>query len=140
MEFSNAVSFLEANHRAVVSTHGPVGGIQNSIVVAGPFQGKMGFVSVQGNTAKVRNLRRNPQCSVLTVDSDWRSYVIVEGQATLFDSGNTDAEELRLLRRAVYSASGGGEHPNWAEYDQVMGDQDAVVVLTSPDKVYGMIR
>jgi len=74
------------------------------------------------------------------VDSDWRSYVIVEGQATLFDSGNTDAEKLRLLRRAVYSACGGGEHPNWDEYDQVMGDQDAVVVLTSPDKVYGMIR
>ena len=77
---------------------------------------------------------------MLTVTNDWRSYVVVEGQAILHDDGNTGAEELRLLRRAVYSACGGGEHPNWEEYDRVMQDQDAVVVLTSPDKVYGMIR
>lgn len=140
MEFSEAVPFLAANHRAVISTQQPDGGIQNSIVVAGSYQGQMGFVSVQGKTAKVRNLRRDPKCTVLTVTSDWRSYVIVEGKATLYDSGNTDAEELRMLRRAVYSACGGGEHPDWDEYDQVMADQDAVVVLTSPDKVYGMIR
>lgn len=140
MEFSEAAPFLEANHRAVVSTHQAGGGIQNSIVVAGPLRGQMGFVSVWGKTAKVRNLRRDPRCSVLTVTSDWRSYVVVEGQAILHDSGNTGAEELRLLRRAVYSACGGGEHPDWEEYDRVMQDQDAVVVLTSPDKVYGMIR
>ena len=70
MEFSEAVPFLEANHRAVVSTHQAGGGIQNSIVVAGPFRGQMGFVSVWGKTAKVRNLRRDPRCSVLTVTND----------------------------------------------------------------------
>jgi preprotein translocase subunit Sss1 len=77
---------------------------------------------------------------VLAVAADWRSYVVVEGQAQLLDAGNTEAEELRRCLREVYRACGGGEHPDWEEYDRVMRERGAVVVLVSPDRIYGLLR
>ena len=65
---------------------------------------------------------------------------MVEGQASLMDARNTDAEELRVLLREVYRACGDQEHPDWEEYDRVMRQQDAVVVLVRPDRVYGLLR
>ena len=140
MEFEEVRPFLEANHRGVVTTFQRNGAAQVSIVVCGPYQGDMALVSVRGNSAKVRNLRRDPRCTILTVTPDWRSYVVVEGQAQLKDARNTDAEELRLELRQVYRACGGGEHPNWNEYDQIMQQQDAVAVLVRSDRIYGLLR
>ncbi len=88
----------------------------------------------------MHNLRRNPHCSVLSVKPDWRSFVIVEGQAQLSDARNTEAEELRRLLREVFRACGDKDHPDWEEYDRAMVDQDAVVVLVPPDRVYGRVR
>ncbi len=140
MEFEEARPFMEANHQGVITTRQRNGGTQVSIVVCGAYQGKAAFVSVRGKSAKVRNLRRDQNCTVLTVTPDWRNFVVVEGQATLFDAGNTDAEELRVLLREVYRACGDKEHPDWEEYDQAMVQQEAVVVLVSPDRVYGRVR
>ncbi len=100
MEFEEVRPFLEANHRGVVMTFQPAGAIQSSIVVLGAYQGNVAFVSVRGSSAKVRNLRRDPRCTVLAVKQDWRSYTVVEGQARLLDLGNTGAQELRRLLRA----------------------------------------
>lgn len=140
MEFEAAKAFLESNHRGVVTTTQKNGAAHDSIVVCGHYQGKMIFVSVRGNSRKVYNLRRDPRCTVLGVSDDWRSYVVVEGQAQLMDYGNTNDEELRVHLRDAFRACGGGEHPDWDEYDQAMHKQDAVMVLVSPDTVYGMIR
>ena len=140
MKFEDAVPFLQKNHRGVISTYQKNGGMQSSIVVCGTYQGNGAFVSVRGNSAKVRNLRQDPRCTILAVTSDWRSYVVVEGQTTLKDARNTDAEELRILLREVFRACGDKDHPDWEEYDQAMVKQDAVVVLVSPDRVYGILR
>ncbi|MEC9279525.1 MAG: TIGR03618 family F420-dependent PPOX class oxidoreductase, partial [Chloroflexota bacterium] len=139
MEFEDARPFMETNHRGVISTLQRNGAVQTSIVVCGAHEGKAAFVSVRGNSAKVRNLRRNRQCTVLSVSDDWRGCVAVEGQAQLFDLRNTPAEELRVLLRAVFQACGDKDHPDWEEYDRAMVEQDAVVVLVPPDRVYGRI-
>ena len=140
MEFEDARPFMETNHRGVIHTIQRNGAIQTSIVVCGAYQGNAAFVSVRGNSAKIRNLRRNPTCTVLSVSTDWRGYVAVEGQARLMDARNTGAEELRLLLREVYRACGDKDHPDWEEYDRVIREQDAVVVLVPPERVYGMLR
>ena len=111
-----------------------------SIVVCGPFQGDAAFVSIRGSSAKIRNLRRDPRCTVLAVTDDWSSFVAVEGFATLRDPDNTEPEELRVLLRDVYRACGGGEHPDWDEYDEVMLRQREVVVTVPPDRIYGLVR
>ena len=88
MEFEEARAFMESNHPGVISTYQRNGAIHNSIVVCGAYKGNAAFVAVRGNSRKVHNLRRNPHCSVLSVKPDWRSFMIVEGQAQLFDARN----------------------------------------------------
>ena len=140
MDIEEARPFMEANHQGVITTLQRNGASQVSIVVCGAYQGNAAFVSVRGNSAKVRNLRRNPNCTVLTVTPDWRNFVVVQGQATLYDAGNTGAEELRVLLREVYRACGDKEHPDWEEYDRAMVQQEAVVALVKPEQVYGRVR
>ena len=140
MEFEEARPFMESNHRGGITTVQRNGAMQNSIVVCGAYQGKAAFVSVRGSSAKVRNLRRDPKCTVMAVDDNWRGCVVVEGHAQLFDRGNTDHEELRKMMRLVYRACGDKDHPDWEEFDRAMVSQDAVVVLVEPQRVYGLIR
>ena len=140
MEFEEVRRFLESNHRGVVNTHQRDGAVQSSIVVTGVYDGAVAFVSVNGRSAKVRNLRDDPRCTVLAVADNWSSYVTVEGRARLFDGGNTDSDELRLLLRDVFKACGDGEHSDWQEYDRVMRRQQAVAVLVRPDRIYGLLR
>ena len=140
MEFEQAKAFLANNHRAVVNTLGAGGGIQSSIVVCGAYQEYMAFVSVRGRSAKIRNLRRNSQCTVVATSADWRNYVVVEGEARLFDSTNTPAEELRQKLREVFQVCGDGTHSDWDEYDRVMRQNEAVVVLVTTERVYGLLR
>ncbi len=140
MEFEEARPFMESNHPGVISTHQRNGAIHNSIVVCGAYKGNAAFVAVRGNSRKVHNLRRDPHCSVLSVTPDWRSFVIVVGLAQLFDARNSEGEELRVLLQEVFRACGDKDHPDWEEYDRAMVDQDAVVVLVPPDRVYGRVR
>ena len=139
MEFEEARPFMETNHRGVITTVQRNGAMQNSIVVCGAYQGNAAFVSVRGNSAKVRNLRREPRCTVMAVDEGWRGCVVVEGQARLYDRTNTEHEELGQMLRLVYRACGDKDHPDWEEYDRAMVEQDAVVVLVSPERVYGRL-
>ena len=140
MEFEDVRPFMEKNHRGVITTYGRNGGMHNSIVVSGAYQGNAAFVIVYGNSAKTRNLRRDPRCTVMNVDTNWQNYAVVEGQAQLLDYHNTDAEELRVLLREVFRACGDKDHPDWEEYDRAMVQQDAVIVLVKPESVYGLLR
>ena len=140
MEFADVQPFLQRHHRGVITTYQLNGAAHASIVVCGAYQDQAAFVIVRGKSVKVRNLRRNPRCTVLAVTADWRGWVSVEGEAQLFDVRNTEAEQLRLLLRDVYRACGDKEHPDWDEYDQAMRQQDAVVVLVRPQRVYGLLR
>jgi PPOX class probable F420-dependent enzyme len=140
MDFDDARPFLETHHRGVIATRRPNGAIHSSIVVVGAYEGNAAFVSVYPRSQKIRNLRRDPNCTVLGVTDHWREWVSVEGQATLFDYNNMDAEEMRVMLREVYMACSHTEHPDWEEYDQAMIDQEAVIVLVKPERVYGLLR
>ena len=137
MEFSDALAFLQEQHSSIVTTIGRSGRPQATILRAGPHEGKMAFV-VRGDTVKLRNLARDPHCTVLTVETSWRRYVTVEGSAAVHGPDNTDAEELRLLLRTVFTAAG-GTHDNWDEYDRVMREERRAVVIVTPERVYGRV-
>lgn len=140
MEFEDARPHFENNHRGVITTFQANGAGHSSIVVCGAYQGNAAFVIVKGSSAKARNLRRDPRCTVMSVADSWRSFVAVEGPATLMDYRNTDSEKMRVELREVFRACGDKDHPNWDEYDQAMVKQDAVIVLVKPERVYGMLR
>ena len=140
MEFEQAKTFLASNHRAVVNTINPNGYVQSSIVVAGAYNDYLALVSIRGSSSKITNLKKNPKCTVNVTSYDWRNYVVVEGDATLIDSTNTAEEPLRLQLREIFQVCGDGTHSDWDEYDRVMKQQDAVIVLINPLKVYGLLR
>lgn len=140
MEFEEARPFLERHHWGVVTTHQRHGAAQSSVVFSGAYQGHAAFVAVYGKSAKVRNLRRDPRCTVLYAAKDWRSWVTVEGEVQLFDYTNMEAEKMRQMFRDIYNACGDREHPDWEAYDRAMVTQEAVAVLVRPDRVYGLVR
>jgi PPOX class probable F420-dependent enzyme len=126
---------------AVVSTLRPDGTIQSSVVNAGvldhPRTGESVLAFVTYGRVKLANLRDRPQVTAV-FRSGWR-WAAIEGQAELAGPADTqpwlDAEGLRLLRRAVFTAAG-GQHDDWAEYDRVMAEQGRTVVLVQPRRVY----
>ena len=138
--YKDAVPFLNRHHRGVVGTNRPNGSTHSSIVVCGAYEGKAAFVSVYPNSQKIRNLRRDPKCTILSVSEDWREYVVVEGTVKLFDYDNTETEKVRLMLRDVYLSCSDSPHPDWKEYDEAMVNQKAVIVLVKPSKLYGLVR
>ena len=140
MKFQDVVPFLATNRRGVVSTKKPNGAMHSSIVVCGAYKGNAAFVSVYPKSQKVKNLRRNSDCTVLSVTEDWRSYAVIEGKAALSDYANTEAENMRIMLREVYMACSNTPHSNWEEFDEAMVKQEAVIVLVRPDRVYGLLR
>ena len=142
MEFQDYENFVNANNkRGIITTYRRNGAGHISIVVVGAYNGKAAYVIVRGNSVKVRNLQRDPRCTVTAVSEGWRSCVSVEGTSTTMSYHDTDAETMRVELREVYRAcSAHGDHPDWEEYDQAMVDQDAVIVLVEPERVYGFVR
>jgi PPOX class probable F420-dependent enzyme len=126
---------------AVVSTARADGTIQSSVVNAGvladPESGRdvVGFVTY--GKAKLANLRARPQVTV-TFRAGWQ-WAAIEGAARIIGpddpASGVDAEGLRLLRRAVFTAAG-GTHEDWDEYDRVMEHERRAAVLVTPTRVY----
>ena len=47
---------------------------------------------------------------------------------------------MRVKLREMFMCCGDSEHSDWEEYDVAMKEQDAVIVLVAPDRVYGLLR
>jgi PPOX class probable F420-dependent enzyme len=126
---------------AVISTTRAAGTIQSSVVNAGvladPRTGQDVVAFVTYGKAKLANLRARPQITV-TFRAGWQ-WVAVEGHAAIIGPDDpapgVDDEQLRLLRREVFTAAG-GSHEDWDEYDRVMAEQRRAVVLVTASRVY----
>ncbi len=94
-------------------------------------------VSVTDGRAKTANLRRDPRASFHVGSEDGWAYAVVEGRAELTapaaEPDDGTVEELVGLYRSLR-----GEHPDWAEYRQVMVDEGRLVLRLHVERVYGM--
>ncbi len=132
------LKFMTENHNAVLSTYRRDGATQMSIVTTGPSKDGVAFSTTE-NRAKLRNLERNPRCSLLVAQDNWWGYVVLEGVAEIISLKTTGAHDLRDAMRDVYRAAAGKEHPNWDEYDEVMRQENRVGVVVIPNKTYGTV-
>lgn len=126
----------------VLSTLRGDGSIQSSVVNAGvlahPLTGEQVVALVAiGGTRKLANLRADPR-STIVARAGWQ-WATVEGTAQLVGPedphADVDAESLRVLLRAVFTAAG-GTHDDWDEYDRVMAEERRTAVLVVPKRVY----
>jgi len=140
MNYQEALPFLRKNHKGVVSTNRPDGSTHSSIVVCGIYQDKPTFVSVYPKSQKIMNLRRNPNCTLVSVTGDWRNYAVIEGTASMMDYNDTEPVLMRSKLREAYMACSDTPHPDWEEYDEAMIRQKAVIVTLRPVRVYGLLR
>ncbi|MBW0116441.1 pyridoxamine 5'-phosphate oxidase [Pseudonocardia abyssalis] len=106
----------------------------NAGVLDHPVTGEPVVGYVTYGPVKLRTLRARPATSILW-RAGWR-WAAVDGDSELRGPGDVDAEELRLLLRAVFTACG-GTHDDWDAYDRAMLDEGRVAVLIAPRKVYG---
>ena len=132
----NVKSFVSENRQAVLTTFRRDGAAQMSIITVGPYRDGVAFTTT-ADRAKLINLKRNPQCSLLVSKRDWWGYVVLEGHAQVISSDNTDAEELKMALRDVYRAAAAKEHPDWDEYDEAMRTERRAAVIVVPEKIYG---
>lgn len=131
------------NGLAGLSTLRADGNVQSTVVNAGvidhPVTGTpvAAFVG-RPATRKIAHLRANPTATLL-----WRAgwaWAAAEGTAEIIgpddplDGVGTD--QLPRLLRTVFTASGGGQHDDWAEYDRVMAAEGRMVVLLTPTRIY----
>ena len=126
----------------VVSTLRGDGSIQSSVVNAGvldhPVTGRpvVGLVA-RGGSRKLANLRARPQATIV-VRAGWE-WASAEGPAELAGPSDPlpglDAEAVRVLLRAVFTAAG-GTHDDWDTYDRVMAAEGRTAVLVEPRRVY----
>lgn len=102
-------------------------------VQASPVTGAVGadgrlLVSSYPSRAKVRNLRREPDCSVVVLSDDFGgAWVQLYGTAEVVDG--EDGVELLV----DYYRAAAGEHPDWAEYRQAMRDRSKVAIAITID-------
>ena len=128
---------------ASLSTLRADGTVQSTVVNAGvvdhPVTGApvAAFVG-RPATRKIAHLRHNPTATLL-----WRAgwaWVAAEGTVELVGPDDplegVAAASLPTLLRHVYSAGGGGEHDDWAEYDRVMAAERRMAVLLTPTRIY----
>jgi hypothetical protein len=130
------------NGLAVVSALRPDSTISSSVVNAGvlrhPVTGEqvVGFVS-RGDARRLGYLRGTPRVTVV-LRAGWQ-WAAAEGPVQLCGPDDplpgVDAEGLRLLLRAVFTAAG-GTHDDWDTYDTVMARERRTAVMVTSERVY----
>ena len=74
--------FLANHHNGALTTFRRNGAAQMSIVTCGLHGDGVAFTTT-ADRAKLRNLGRNPRCTILVGTDDWRNFVVLEGEARL---------------------------------------------------------
>lgn len=119
--------FVRPRHQMILVTHRQDGSPQLSPVTGGMDEDGRIVVATYPERAKVTNLRRNPDSSVLVLSDEFNgSWLQVDGTAEVIDL--PDALEPLV----EYFRSISGEHSDWDEYRRAMQDQGKCLIRVTP--------
>ncbi|MCA1831353.1 MAG: PPOX class F420-dependent oxidoreductase [Actinomycetota bacterium] len=118
--------FLATNSRAVLATRGADGSIQMSPVNAGVDGDGLVIISSREDTAKVKNLKRDPEAFLTAMNDDFYGpWARVEGTAEILSLPEAMEPLVDYYRRLA------GEHPDWDDYRRAMvRDRRALIRMT----------
>ena len=115
--------FIRPRHHGVLLTRRRDGWPQSSLVTMGLDDEGRVVVSSYPERAKVANLRRDPQASLVVMSDEFNGeWVQVDGRATVVDL--PDALDGLCQYFRVIS----GEHPDWGEYRDAMTRQGKCLI------------
>ena len=134
IELEQARRFLKVRHDGILATIKRDGRPQlSNILYLLDDDGRL-KISVTQTRAKTHNLRRDPRASLHVQGRDRYEYLVAEGTAQLIEGAGL-AEALRHYYRKIR-----GEHPDWAEYDAAMIEEQRLLLSISVDRAYGQLR
>ena len=123
------LAFLRPRHHMVLVTQRSSGGVQTSPVTAGVDDAGRIVISSYPDRAKVANVRRAVEVSVLVLSDDFGgAWVQVDGQCEVIDLPEA-VEPLVNYYRAI-----SGEHPDWDEYRAAMVAQGKCLLRVTPTR------
>ena len=93
-------------------------------------------ISASADRAKTQNAVRNPQLSLYATAEGFRSYVVIDGVASVTPEAADPHDATVDALMALYK-SFGVEHPNWDEYRAAMVSERRVVISITPTHAYG---
>lgn len=129
VEREDLLDFVRPRHRMVLITTRSDRAPQSSPVTGGVDEQGRIVVSSYPERAKVANVRRRPQASVLVLSDDFNGpWVQVDGDCEVIDV----PESVEPL--VEYFRSISGEHPDWDEYRQAMLDQGKSILRITPTR------
>jgi PPOX class probable F420-dependent enzyme len=113
----------------ILTTHRASGGLQQSPVTAGVDDAGRVVIASYPERAKVRNLRVDPQVSLLVLSDEWNGpWVQVDGTAEILDLPEA-LEPLVKYFRAI-----SGEHSDWDDYRAAMVRQGKCLLRITPQR------
>ena len=134
IDLERARAFLRGRHNGILATLKRDGRPQLSNVLYLLDDDGRIKISVTQTRAKTKNLRRDPRATLHVQGRDWYEFVVVDGTAE-FVEGAGVLEALRDHYRKIR-----GEHPDWAEYDAAMVNDQRLIVSIAPSHAYGILR
>jgi PPOX class probable F420-dependent enzyme len=133
MTHDEALEFVRKNTRAVLATIKRDGRPQMSHISYTLDDDGVIKISVTGDRAKTRNLKRDPRATLSILADDWYKYVVVEGTCTVIED-----DAVPLLRH-VYERIV-GPHPDWADFDAAMVRDRRAILAITVDRIYPLDR
>jgi PPOX class probable F420-dependent enzyme len=134
LDLERARQFLRQHRHGVLATIHRDGRPQlSNILYVMDSDGRI-KISVTQTRVKTRNLRRDPRAALHVQGRDAYEYLVVDGTVTLVE-GDGLPEKLRDYYRKAR-----GEHPDWAEYDAAMINEQRLLISLSIERAYGQLR
>ena len=94
-------------------------------------------VSITGNRAKFKNLRRDPRATLMVAGGRWE-FLVVDGDATLGEI-TTEAHDAAGDALVDLYRTLAGEHPDWEEYRAAMVAEERLVLSVVATHAYGIV-
>jgi PPOX class probable F420-dependent enzyme len=131
MEISDAQEFLKHNHHGVLVARKKDGSLQMTLV--SPVLGADGkvIITARSITYKVRNIRRNPQVSLLVFGEKFHgsNYIQIDGRGEVID--HPEAMDIVLAWHRQIR----GEPKNWDEVRKKTLDEGRIALRITIEKV-----
>ncbi|GAB2921872.1 PPOX class F420-dependent oxidoreductase [Streptomyces mayteni] len=129
VDLGRLLDFVRPRHRALLLTRRSDGTPQASPLTVGVDGAGHLVIATYPERAKVRNVRRDPEVSVVVLSDEWDGpWVQIDGTAEVLDVPQAVEPLVEYYRNIA------GDHPDWAEYRSAMVRQGKSLIRITPKR------